>query len=879
MVMQCKFCTFSHHSTETLLRHHRIHHGHVGARWSCFFNDCVCSFKTSGSLRCHLSNFHSQSQTHVQNTTFTCELCDFKDVCDEKQIFSHLGLHLRSRQTVRCPFVNCDFRSNVVSTFSSHRSRLHKHHTVKDIRTAESDVVETEPVDEDRVGQSASEHVCEHIPSSSAVSDCEDRVDAPSLEHRLASLFLCMQTTLHISRQATQKIIEELNDIVHYSRLRAQQNVRGVLLKHSQEVDDRVVEEVTEAVLRANPFYESTKAKGALSTDYRRNSYYLQNFPVVQPVEYLYDGASKKCFVYVPVLQMLERLLCCQDVVGNIHFTGETTPGFFQSFRDGRYFQCNKLFGEEESSLALAFYTDDFEVCNPLGTSRKKHKITAVYWVPLNLPAKFRSSLSSIQLAALGRSDDVKQYGFDRFFAPLLRDISILEKEGIYVEAKQHSVKGSIFCVCADNLAAHGLAGFQESFSVSNFCRFCLINRETLQQTPPSNFQMRTTEQHNNLLANIDGNNILYGVKGECALSKQLAYFHPITGFPPDLLHDLFEGIVPVELSLCLKELIRKEFISFDYLNSTIMSFPYMHYDKVNKPHKIPKSSFLRGTGWGNGHENWTLLRLLPLMIGSCVPENEPAWEILMDLKDITEIVVSTKFSETSLNYLESKIADHRSLLIQTFPDIRLRPKHHYLEHYPHLVRCFGPLVELWTMRFEAKHSFFKTVVHDVQNFKNILVTLASKHQLMVAYHLDSNLFRQRIHVENVRVVQVTSLDATWRDTVQRRCSHLTTVSLSSDVQVDGIRYREGMIISAGQCGGLPEFYRIHRILVAENIGFLCIKHPSWYIEHVRSFELDVTSYAETDILMLEDLNDFYPLIAYSVRGKLLVSPKKFLMH
>lgn len=136
--------------------------------------------------------------------------------------------------------------------------------------------------------------------------------------------------------------------------------------------------------------------------------------------------------------------------------------------------------------------------------------------------------------------------------------------------------------MCADNLGAHGLAGFQESFSVSNFCRFCVISRETLQDTPRSDFQLRTPEQHDLLLKNIPGNATICGVKGECALSKHLTYFHPITGFPPDLLHDIFEGIVPVEMSLCLKELIRKEFISFDDVNISIMSFPYRHYDKVN---------------------------------------------------------------------------------------------------------------------------------------------------------------------------------------------------------------------------------------------------------------------------------------------------------
>lgn len=76
-----------------------------------------------------------------------------------------------------------------------------------------------------------------------------------------------------------------------------------------------------------------------------------------------------------------------------------------------------------------------------------------------------------------------------------------------------------------------------------------------------------------------------------------------------------FEGVIPVELSLCLKDLISKGFITLEGLNHAIKKFPYRFSDKVNKPKAILKS------GLGNGHENWTLLRLLPLMIGSCVPE------------------------------------------------------------------------------------------------------------------------------------------------------------------------------------------------------------------------------------------------------------------
>lgn len=147
-----------------------------------------------------------------------------------------------------------------------------------------------------------------------------------------------------------------------------------------------------------------------------------------------------------------------------------------KSFQDGKNYKENKLLGKQNICISLGLYIDDFEVCNPLGTSRKLHKITAVYWVVLNLPARFRSSLTSIQLALLGKSVDIKQYGYEKFLEPLLKDIKCLEQEGIFIEVVGQFVKSTVYCVCADNLGAHGLAGFSESFTVENFCRFCLIS-------------------------------------------------------------------------------------------------------------------------------------------------------------------------------------------------------------------------------------------------------------------------------------------------------------------------------------------------------------------------------------------------------------------
>lgn len=346
-------------------------------------------------------------------------------------------------------------------------------------------------------------------------------------------------------------------------------------------------------------------------------------------------------------------------------------------------------------------------------------------------------------------------------------------------------------------------------------------------------------------------------------------------------MHDFFEGIIPVELSLCLKELISRGLISFDGLNTEIESFPYKYSDRVNKPKKIAKTSFAKGTIGGNGHENWALLRLLPLMIGSKVPENEPSWEILMDLKEIVELVVSTKLSEKTLCYLESKISDHKNLLTETFPDLRLRPKHHFVDHYPHLIRCFGPLVALWTMRFEAKHSFFKKIVHDTHNFKNVLLMLATKHQQMIAYYLDGqSVFKPQRYVEGVKVVAIASLDATKRSAVSLKYPHQESVSLSSDVHLHGVRYVEGMVISARHCSGLPEFFKILDIVVeTDKVTFVSRKMASWYVEHYRSYELFESCYAEVDILDFEALNDHQPLPIYSVGGKVFVTLRTSLLN
>lgn len=74
-------------------------------------------------------------------------------------------------------------------------------------------------------------------------------------------------------------------------------------------------------------------------------------------------------------------------------------------------------------------------------------------------------------------------------------------------------------------------------------------------------------------------------------------------------------------------------------------------------------------------------------------------------------------------------------MFTELYPLNNLIPKHHFMIHYPACIRQIGPLVHVWTMRYEAKHKFFKL---SIKNFKNITKSLAKKHQIAIAYHWES---------------------------------------------------------------------------------------------------------------------------------------------
>lgn len=64
----------------------------------------------------------------------------------------------------------------------------------------------------------------------------------------------------------------------------------------------------------------------------------------------------------------------------------------------------------------------------------------------------------------------------------------------MFIETLGQCIRGTVLSVAADKLAAHGLAGFVQSFRANYICRFCCCSTDEIQSTEVSEeeFDIRT---------------------------------------------------------------------------------------------------------------------------------------------------------------------------------------------------------------------------------------------------------------------------------------------------------------------------------------------------------------------------------------------------
>ena len=836
------------------------------------------------SMKAHVSKAHRTGNQIYGDCNCKCPMTGCQFLTTSFATFmTHLRKHVRNNEMVTCPYKQCLHKTNVASTFRAHISKVHKEAGGSDLKEEvmqnEVDVINecTESnfqniaVDDD--GDDDGDY---HVEKEGETATNDDNV-----LNTLALFFLQMQVKYNIPAYAVQKLVDGIAEIDALTRPLLEKRVTEILQENKAAGDVSNAGEIVETLFNELPFLKYTQKKGELSSHKRRQTFFKENFPYVEPLEVKLgnrDG-QMRTYVYVPILQMLQALLSRSDILHQTVQMSEAEEDAYTGFSDGLYFRENVLF-KEENALAINLYHDDWETVNPLGTSRKKHKISAFYWILGNLPPKLRSTLKVIQLAIFAKTEDVKYFGLEKILSRFLSDMKVLEEHGVFVESLGTSLRGTIAYISADNLAAHSLGGFNESFgpNVLRICRFCMATSQDVQDMHIRDCVLRNMENysyHAQQAAADRTQCTTYGVKKDSPLHKYLTHFHVTSGLPPDIAHDLLEGIVPYEIALCLKHFITQGFFSLEYLNKKITSFEYEHHDRVNRPQVISANyadPHKLSVG-GNASENRTLIRLFPLLVGDKIPYGDPVWELLLALREIVEILFAPKVQKDMVTVMEVKIGEHKELFKMLFPHHKLKPKHHFIDHYPHLTRCFGPLALCQTLRFEGKHSFFKNVVKHIMNFKNICLSLAVRHQLFQASMLASPEYFSSIELTAISEVHVTLLADPLQKLLTVSYPTLDVLIHTNKVVIDGMDYKAGLALPLGGSHGLPDFALIELVaLIDEKIIFVCRLCETMYLDHLNVYEL--TERKEFSLLNAINVPDYYPLPVYTVNQKKLIPLK-----
>ena len=79
----------------------------------------------------------------------------------------------------------------------------------------------------------------------------------------------------------------------------------------------------------------------------------------------------------------------------------------------------------------------------------------------------------------------------------------------------------------------------------------------------------------------------------------------------------------------------------------------------------------------------WLFGRILPLIIGEFVPEEDQRWDLYLRMMEIMDLLFSLSTSDEYAAYIGVLINDHHHDFCQLYPDSAVIPKMHFMLHMP----------------------------------------------------------------------------------------------------------------------------------------------------------------------------------------------------
>lgn len=531
--------------------------------------------------------------------------------------------------------------------------------------------------------------------------------------------------------------------------------------------------------------------------------------------------------------------------------------GVYSDFASGSNFRSNELFSAYPDSLQIVLGTDDFDVCNGLGSKSSMHKLCPVYMSIKNIPHQFTSRLNSISLVSLCYSDDLntKYTDFNDIWRLIVKDISNLE-DGIDIGGK--IIRGTVTYVASDNLGIHTAYGLVKNFSTTEYCcRFCTCTRSELQTLcveDPS--KLRTIEHYNKQIEKInDATKVdfkeTFGIARFCVLND-LKYFHMISSMVPDIMHDILEGTAPFVLKHLFEYFINEKIFTEKQINDKIQYFDYGR--KKNK--QIPSIIGLQKRSLGqNATQMLCLLQHLPYIFYHERNQTnvQIKWTCVQSLLRVVQIVNSSEMDDDDINDLKYWVKIHLNSIQSAF-EVGLLPKHHFMTHYAGIILAMGPLKPMSMMRYEGYHKVLKGYANHSQNFTNITKTITHKNQQHICEAKDVYTDHSCHSKKTNKVEPQFVLDHTLL--FQDHNISDTELYETQWMQCNSSDYRKGAYVISHN-----SLYEIQKVLIYRSEYYLfCIRFNFvQYDEFLNSIEIKKSEPVKFCVIKFDSLKNKFP--------------------
>lgn len=344
-----------------------------------------------------------------------------------------------------------------------------------------------------------------------------------------------------------------------------------------------------------------------------------------------------------------------------------------------------KNFRPDQVAIPFHFYGDGVEVNNPLGPHSKSGEQQFNYFSFPTIPAEYASRLENIFVAQIYPGMRCCNIEIIRTKSRRNQSLTKYYNQKPFLSAKYHAKFSNeqiynnivdLFTKLAEVGIVLNIDG--EDIQVFFVCGLFIgihydIDVATENQTET-------------------------GIK-EFSIFNRIPLFHVIESSSVDLAHDVTEGTLHTIFTKSIGYFIKKQYSTIDDLNDRMHSMDFGEMENGNRPVDITIEKIKSGTLKMSSSEMFFFAHHFTLMIGDCVPNEDPVWQLLLTAIKFFDLCYLPSYDQDDIDALREEGEILNRGLMNLF-NVNLKHKSHLSTHYDELTQDFGPLRYVVTIRY-----------------------------------------------------------------------------------------------------------------------------------------------------------------------------------